>query len=361
LQFGLFDHIDLAGDRPLAQQYDERLQLIAAADAAGFYAYHLAEHHATPLNTTPIPGVFLGAAARLTKRLRFGPMVYLLPLYSPLRLIEEIAILDNLSHGRMEIGVGRGVSPFELNFHNVDPEKSRDIFIEGYDCLIQGLTSENLTFHGQYYNYDDVPMILRPVQKPHPAMWYGSSNVIGSQWSGERGLHFATNGPSARAKGNIDAYLAALATRPGGAVEIPHAEFSGGGAIGISRQIVVADTLAEARRIAEPAHVHIHSNQTFLRRESAKRASMKGDPSYGQTPNSADFDKAVAEGSAIVGTPEMVRAEIEKQQDELGINYLIGYFMFGAMKLTDALHSLDLFATEVMPKVRGAAGAVASK
>jgi alkanesulfonate monooxygenase SsuD/methylene tetrahydromethanopterin reductase-like flavin-dependent oxidoreductase (luciferase family) len=360
MQFGLFDHIDLAGDRPLAQQYDERLQLIAAADAAGFYAYHLAEHHATPLNTTPIPGVFLGAAARLTKRIRFGPMVYLLPLYSPLRLIEEIAILDHLSHGRMEIGVGRGVSPFELNFHNVDPEKSRDIFIEGYDCLIEGLTHDRLTHHGKYYNYDDVPMILRPLQQPHPAMWYGSSNTVGSTWAGERGLHFASNGPSARAKGNIDAYLAALAQR-GTGVEVPHADFPGCAAIGISRQIVVADTLAEARRIAEPAHIHIHANQTYLRRESAKRASMKGDPAYGNTPSAADFDLAVAEGSTIVGTPDMVRAEIEKQQDALGINYVIGYFMFGTMTLADALHSLELFATEVQPKVRTASGAAAYK
>ncbi len=360
MQFGLFDHIDLAGDRPLAQQYDERLQLIAAADAAGFYAYHLAEHHATPLNTTPIPGVFLGAAARLTKRLRFGPMVYLLPLYSPLRLIEEIAILDHLSHGRMEIGVGRGVSPFELNFHNVDPEKSRDIFIEAYDCMIEGLTHDRLTHHGQYYNYDDVPMILRPLQQPHPAMWYGSSNTVGSAWAGERGLHFATNGGNERAKVNIDAYVAALAQRKTG-VEIPHAEFPGGAAIGISRQVVVAETVAEARRIAEPAHYHIHANQTYLRRESARRSSMKGDPAYGNTPASADFDKAVAEGSTIAGTPEIVRAEIERQMETLGINYLICYMMFGNMALADALHSLELFATEVMPKVRANGVAAVNK
>jgi alkanesulfonate monooxygenase SsuD/methylene tetrahydromethanopterin reductase-like flavin-dependent oxidoreductase (luciferase family) len=360
LQFGLFDHIDRSDDRPLAQQYDERLQLIAAADGAGFYAYHLAEHHATPLNTTPIPGTFLGAVARLTKTIRMGPMVYLLPLYSPLRLIEEIVILDHLSHGRMEVGVGRGVSPFELNFHNVDPEKSRDIFIDAYECVIEGLTHDRLTHHGPYFTYDDVPMILRPLQQPHPAMWYGSSNAVGSTWAGEHGLHFATNGGSARAKGNIDAYLAALAQRPAGVVN-PKAEFPGGAAIGIARHVVVADTMADARRIAEPAHYHIHANQTYLRRESARRASMKGDPKYGNTPASGDFDAAVAEGSTIVGTPEIVRAEIEKQVDALGINYLICYFMFGNMTLADALHSLELFATEVKPKVKTSAGATARK
>src|SRR5262249_51141982 len=111
LKFGLFDHVDRS-DRPLAREFDERLEFIAAADEAGFYCYHVAEHHGTPLNMVPVPGVFLGAVARSTRRIRFGPLVYLLPLYSPLRLIEEIGMLDQLSHGRLDVGVGRGISPF---------------------------------------------------------------------------------------------------------------------------------------------------------------------------------------------------------------------------------------------------------
>lgn len=351
LQFGLFDHIDRS-DRPLAQQYDERLELIAAADTAGFYGYHLAEHHATPLNTTPVPGVFLGAAARVTQQIRLGPMVYLLPLYSPLRLIEEIAMLDHLSHGRMEIGVGRGVSPYELNFHHVDAEKSRDIFIDAYECVLAGLTHDRLTHHGSYFSYDDVPIVLRPLQQPHPAMWYGSSNAVGSTWAGERGLHFVTNGGTVRAKGNIDAFVTALAQRGTGSA-VPHPQFTGGTAIGITRHVVVAETLAEARRIAKPAHDHLHANQTFLRRESARKAGVNGGGvATAAPPTAADFDAAIAEGSTIAGTPETVRAEIERQVDALGINYLIGYFMFGTMTLDDALRSLELFATEVKPKVR---------
>jgi alkanesulfonate monooxygenase SsuD/methylene tetrahydromethanopterin reductase-like flavin-dependent oxidoreductase (luciferase family) len=352
LQFGLFDHIDRSEDRSLAQQYDERLQFVAAADNAGFYAYHLAEHHATPLNTTPIPGLFLAAAARATHKIKLGPMVYLLPLYSPLRLIEEISMLDHLSHGRMEIGVGRGVSPYELNFHHVDPAKSRDIFIDAYDCLLAGLTRDRLTYQGPYYTYDDVPIQLHSYQKPHPAMWYGSSNVVGSQFAGERGMHFATNGGTARAKVNIDAFTAALATRGTGPA-IPHAEFAGGTAIGISRHIVVAETAAEARRIAKPAHDHLHANQTYLRREAARRTALygSGGPAYAAPPAAGDFEGAIAEGSTIVGTPDTVRSEIEKQRAELGINYMIGYMMFGTMTLKDAMSSLTLFKNEVMPKL----------
>ena len=110
MQIGLFDHIE-HGERPLTTLFDERLKFFEAADAAGIYCLQLAEHHATPLNMVPVPGVFLGAVARATKRMRLGPLVYLLPLYSPLRLIEEICMLDHLSHGRLDVGVGRQVGP----------------------------------------------------------------------------------------------------------------------------------------------------------------------------------------------------------------------------------------------------------
>ena len=83
MKFAVFDHVDRSDD-PLAKQFDERLTYVAAADEAGFYCYHVAEHHATPLNMVPVPGVYLGAVARATKRIRLGPLVYLLPLYSPL-------------------------------------------------------------------------------------------------------------------------------------------------------------------------------------------------------------------------------------------------------------------------------------
>jgi alkanesulfonate monooxygenase SsuD/methylene tetrahydromethanopterin reductase-like flavin-dependent oxidoreductase (luciferase family) len=106
MKVGLFDHVDY-GERPLTTLFDERLRFAEAADAAGIYCLHVAEHHQTPLNMVPVPGVYLGAVARATKRMRLGPLVYLLPLYSPLRLIEEICMLDHLSYGRLDVGVGR--------------------------------------------------------------------------------------------------------------------------------------------------------------------------------------------------------------------------------------------------------------
>ncbi|HVB88689.1 MAG TPA: LLM class flavin-dependent oxidoreductase, partial [Beijerinckiaceae bacterium] len=95
MKVGLFDHVEASG-APLSTIFDERLKFAAAADDCGFYCLHVAEHHCTPLNMVPVPGVYLAALARATKRIHLGPLVYLLPLYSPLRLAEEICMLDHL-------------------------------------------------------------------------------------------------------------------------------------------------------------------------------------------------------------------------------------------------------------------------
>src|SRR5215210_6249408 len=119
MKFGIFDHMDRA-KVPLGQQYEERLQLIQAYERAGFHAYHVAEHHGTPLGMSPSPGVFLSGLAQRRRRIRFGPLISPLPVYNPLRLAEEICMLDHLSHGRLELGVGRGASQFELQYYGVD-------------------------------------------------------------------------------------------------------------------------------------------------------------------------------------------------------------------------------------------------
>src|SRR5262249_32221528 len=109
-QFGIFDHLERQPDLSLDQQYEERLELLAHVDALGFYGYHLAAHHNAPLCMAPSPTVFLAAAARHTKQLKLGALVYMVPFYHPLRLIEELCMLDHLSGGRLQIGVGRGIT-----------------------------------------------------------------------------------------------------------------------------------------------------------------------------------------------------------------------------------------------------------
>ena len=291
----------------------------------------------------PEPGVWLGAVARATKRIRLGPLVYLLTLYSPLRLAEEICMLDHMSKGRLEVGVGRGVSPFELNFHKIDHAESREIFFDAFDCLKTALTNDEFSHDGKYFQYSDVPMPLRPLQTPYPAFWYGSSNTIGATWAGEHGMHFTANGQAELAKENIDAFRTALAKRGGPAH--PKADFPGGTAIGLLRHIVVADTDEEAVRIAKPALEHHANSLNWLR----KRHGSTEFTNRLNVHRGADYESWREMGMVIAGSPETVRTEIERQAKLLGINYLLAYLFFGTMSLSDSLRSLQLIKSEVMP------------
>ena len=344
MKIGLFDHVENS-DRPLATIYDERLRFAAEADEAGFYCLHVAEHHCSPLNMVPAPSVYLAAVARATRRMRLGPLVYLLPLYSPLRLIEEIAMLDHLSRGRLEIGIGRGVSPYEVGYHKVDHDQSREIFIDAYQCITAGLTNDTLDYEGKFFQYRDVPIALRPLQQPHPPFWYGSSNTIGAEWAGAHGLHFTANGSVSLAKTNIAAFRAALDKR--GAALSPKSEFKGGAAIGVLRYVVVADSDEAARRIARPALEYHLASLNWLR----VKHNDTGFTSRLKIPTGATYDELVRDGIVFAGTPDTVRTQIERQAAELGVNYLLTYMFLATMSLTDALRSLQLFSTEVMPKI----------
>ena len=341
MKFGLFDHVD-RNQLPLAEQFDRRIEFVAATDEAGYYALPIAEHHATPLNMVPVPGVYLGAIANATKNIRLGPLVYLLPLYSPLRLIEEVGMLDHLWHGRLEIGVGRGVSPFEMNFHNFDTDTARAVFHEAFEVLLLGMSTDRLNYEGKHFNYSNVPMELPPLQKPHPPIWYPSSAESGSTFAGENGYDFGTLGSIELAKKNVSTYKAALAKR--GGPLLPREGFAGGSAISVTRHLVLADTDDEALEIAKPAYTDWYSSLTKLQRENVQgpniAAAMEANPL-----------EARGKGAAIVGSPETVKAEIERQVAEIGINYMIIGFYFGTIAHEDAMRSMKLFAEEVMPKV----------
>jgi alkanesulfonate monooxygenase SsuD/methylene tetrahydromethanopterin reductase-like flavin-dependent oxidoreductase (luciferase family) len=125
LSFGIFDHLDHAGGS-LRQQYSDRLEIASACDEAGFRAYHAAEHHGTPHGLAASPNLFLSAVAQRTRKLRLGPLVMLLNLYHPLRAFEEICMLDQLSGGRLDLGIGRGAVPVELSFFGVSAAEAED-------------------------------------------------------------------------------------------------------------------------------------------------------------------------------------------------------------------------------------------
>ena len=174
MQFGIFDHMeqrDLTGGE-LGALYEQRLQMLEYADAAGFARYHKAEHHFTTLDAAPSAMVFLAAASQRTKRIRLGSLVSLLPFYHPVRFVEEVCALDHLSGGRLDVGIGKGISPIEHRLWGNPDAEAVARTAEAIDIVRKGLTARQLTHTGAFHKFEALPMLLTPRQMPHPPLWY---------------------------------------------------------------------------------------------------------------------------------------------------------------------------------------------
>ena len=330
MKFGVFDHID-RGSAPLEAQYADRLRIIEAYDAAGFDSYHVAEHHGTPLGMAPSPGIFLASVAQRTHRLRFGPLVYILPLYHPLRLAEEIAMLDRLSGGRLNVGIGRGISPIESGLYGNDPAEGAERFDEVLAILRLAFTSERITYAGKHYRFENVPVVMRPLQQPHPPLWYGVFTNDSAERAAERGFNVVTH--SVGEAREIGEHFRAAAARAGNA----------GLQFGLGRMIVVADTDAQAVAIAERAFPQWSESFHYLYHAYGRS------PVFGERPG---LEGQRALGHVIAGSPATVLETLAAQAEASGADLHLGQFVFGDMTLAESLRSVELFAERVMPAFR---------
>ena len=333
LEFGIFDHVD-RNDLPLDEFYENRLKLIEAYDRAGIYGYHCAEHHSTPLGMSPSPSVYLSAVAPRTKRLHFGPLVYTLALYHPLRLAEEICMLDQMSRGRFFVGVGKGISPIEVGYYGYDYAKADKMFGESMTVIRQALTEGVVNFEGEFYKFKDVPFELAPYRKPHPKLWYGIISPDSAARAARADMNFVANSPTKALRTFTDAYRAAYEDKPG--AEPPK--------MGMNRFLYVGETEKEALTIARRAYRRWWSNFMALWHKHDR-------PPVGVV-YPPEIDGQLADSRAVVGTPDQVIERLGAQLAESRANYLVVRFAYGDLTLDESLHSLDLFQRRVMPALR---------
>jgi alkanesulfonate monooxygenase SsuD/methylene tetrahydromethanopterin reductase-like flavin-dependent oxidoreductase (luciferase family) len=332
MKFGVFDHMDRGGS-DLGRQFDERLRLIELYEQAGFHAYHLAEHHATPLGMAPSPSVFLAAVAQRTRTLRFGPLVYTVNLYHPLRLIDEICMLDQMSGGRLELGIGRGISPYEVGYYGVDPATGPERFAEALEVILKGLTEKRLSHHGKYFTFEDVPMEMQPVQRPYPPLWYGANSLESADRLAKQGCNTVV-GLKAEGVGQFAArYRAAWQALGRDEKKLP--------LIGLSRHVVVGDTDKEAQSAAKRAFALWYDALIHLWRAHGVGLPRQMIP--------AEFEPALEGGYIIAGSPSTVRERLKRDNDVAGINYCICRLAFGDLSFEESKRSVELFAREVMP------------
>lgn len=196
MKFDLFYQLPCADSQDPARRYRELIDEAVEADRLGFDTIWLAEVHFAPrFSLMPSPMLLLAAIAQRTSRIRLGLAVNLVPLHHPMRLAEETAMLDVLSSGRVEFGAGRGAFPLNYRGFGVDMESSRDLFAEGIEFCRQAWINDALTFRGKYFAVENISVIPKPVQKPHPPIRLAANSPDTFAFAGEHGYPIFAGGP----------------------------------------------------------------------------------------------------------------------------------------------------------------------
>jgi len=334
MKFGIFDWVEASATLSPAEVFEHKLQLAAAADKAGLHGMFLAEHQGTPLSIDGSPSVLLSAMIQRTARLRLGALTFCLPWYDPYRFYNEICMLDQMSGGRLELGVGRGVSPIEsLIFGLKNIEESRARYREALDVFFDACKQETLKYRGL-----EVELHNKPVQKPWPPLWFPSSNRESIEFTARHGYHTALMAKVADCKPLFDEYREIWQRHrqdPGRHNAHVAAPF-----LAKTQHLVIADTEAQAEKLGLQAFEawkgHIH----HLTRKAGRPDVHKIEPFAADSPV-----------RLIAGTPRTVLEQLREAIRVTGMNYLLCVLSFGDIAPQQALRSLELFSGEVMPEL----------
>jgi alkanesulfonate monooxygenase SsuD/methylene tetrahydromethanopterin reductase-like flavin-dependent oxidoreductase (luciferase family) len=340
--------------------YAEHLDAWVELERQGFDGVAFNEHHVTPYGMMNSPNLLAASAAQRTKKLKLLMYANLLPLHDPLRLAEEIAMLDCLSNGRIISGVARG-APREYKVYGIPMDESRARFDECYEIMRRAWTEETLTFEGRFHSYDHVAIWPRPVQQPHPPVWVpitGSKDSI--EWAAENGIPITPARPGAAREDVIRYYAECLARR--GRRMTPDM-------LSVSIDCHVAGSREEAIQEYAPYAMYFHTLYS-LDHEFYAAAEAKGyyakdstahfregvrekarDDSIRARDLTMDEVRAQAEFGAF-GTPDEVARRIIAIADAAGAGTVLVSLNRGAMPHELFMRQIERFGTEVLPRLQ---------
>ena len=334
MRYGIFDWVEHHPRLAPGEVFAHKLALAEAADQAGFHAYMLAEHQGTPLSIDASPALLLAAMSQRTRRLRLGALTFCLPWYDPYRFYNEVCMLDQLSGGRLELGVGRGVSPIEsLIFGVADVEASRSRYRETLEFFFAACGSDTVKYRGV-----EIELYNKPMQKPYPPLWFPSSNKDSIDFTARHGYHTAVISSHAEAKARFAQYREVWEknrNEPG-----RHNAHVAEPFLARTQHLVIAENEKEAVDAGVSAYEAWKSHIHYLTRKHGRPDVMPLDP--------------FAESSLmrlIAGTPEQVTEKLKDVISQSGMSYLLCVFSFGDLPPATAMRSLELFAAEVRPRL----------
>jgi alkanesulfonate monooxygenase SsuD/methylene tetrahydromethanopterin reductase-like flavin-dependent oxidoreductase (luciferase family) len=354
VRFGTYYFFQAPPGHDHAEIIRRELRQIEWTEELGFDAIWLTEHHFIEYGLSVDPATLAAAAAARTERIRLGLAAAIVPFHHPLRLAEQMALVDIISNGRLDVGVGRGNRPVEFRGYHVPQHENRERFDEAMQIVLSAWTDERVRFSGRFYLVEQARVIPKPVQKPHPPMYQVCVSKDGIENTARRGwamLNSVLHGRPDVLLESRDTYVEALEKAGRSHAEI--AELLG--RWGVSRQIYVAPTDAEAFAEArEPEMWYQGAFRKFVipeRIEDAHPSLQPGFRSLAERLDRVTWESLLRDRTLIFGSPDTVAAHIE-QMREMGVGQVLCWMNFGGLPPDKVRRSMELFAREVMPHFR---------
>ncbi|MFM9969594.1 MAG: LLM class flavin-dependent oxidoreductase [Burkholderiales bacterium] len=354
MEFGYFSHVWAKPALTSSERYKMLWRELALADQLGFDYGFTVEHHFRPNESLmPTPAIFCAGAAMHTKKMKIGPMGWIVPLYDPLRIAEEAAVLDQMLDGRLQLGLVSGILPHYFGPFKADFPNRRARTNEAISMLKTAFASDHIfSFKGKHYDYEKVCMSVMPVQKPHPPMWLQTRDPETLELLAKEGVNtgylFFVSKDTA-----VPRYTKYLHDwRAAGHKEDPR--------IAYWTLIYVDETDEKAiARAAKHVQHTWHDIGGFGDTGGVSAEAMvenlrkRGEIESAEIASHiSDLPYLMERNLVFVGSPETVTRKIRQAATEGMFNVLLGEFNIGYLEEPDLMRSIKLFGEQVMPNLR---------
>jgi alkanesulfonate monooxygenase SsuD/methylene tetrahydromethanopterin reductase-like flavin-dependent oxidoreductase (luciferase family) len=341
MQFGAFFLLGSPRLRPADEMYRRVLDWAQLAERLGYDSVWFAEHHFSNYGYIPNPLLMAVRVAQATDRIRIGTAVLVLPFWNPLRVAEDIAMTDQLTDGRLDVGVARGYQPYEFARFGLSIADNRERTDETLEVLLRALSEEGFEYHGKYYDIPETTIFPKPLQQPRPPIWLAAHTPDSFDIAARLGLQTITTNSGRPISVLEEGWAAFQESRR-------RYGLNGKADFAVQQQLCVAPTDDEARlqmenfRYAFRMVGNLRAGTQHVSKGYAQPLALEGEPSLDE----------LFEERTLSGSPATVRGHIKDYQRVCGITALNCTFQLGAMEAEAVTQSLTLFAEEVMPAFR---------
>lgn len=327
---------------PSHEPYRDTLAALPRAEELGYASAWVATHHAQPDGLCPGPIPAMAAMAAVTTTMRIGSAILLVPLYAPLKLAEDLAVLDNISNGRIVLGVAPGYVTEEFEAHGVPRSERVGRMEESLDLLRTAWTQDSFSFEGKYYRVPETIMTPKPVQKPHVPIWYGVSAPASLRRAARHGCPVIASPRHtlAELKEHYAIYREEAAAAGLEVTDVP-----------VIREVFVAETAKKAEELAAPGLTYLFRELYGARSASGERALTTDDGRLVEAKDDVSWE-SIRE-RFVIGDPDYVVEDLKRYERELGATEIICWMHVPGVRGKEAMSSLELFAKEVMPAFAG--------